>query len=53
MPQGGEWRFMKAVRCDKALEFSVLEVDRPKLKENQVLIKVKACGVCKTDPNIV
>jgi D-arabinitol dehydrogenase (NADP+) len=43
---------MKAVFYDKPLQFSVKEVDSPKLKQNQVLIKVHSCGVCKTDVHI-
>jgi D-arabinitol dehydrogenase (NADP+) len=40
---------MKAVLYEKALNFSVQDVARPVLKENQVIIKVKSCGVCRTD----
>ncbi len=40
---------MKAVYYQKAQDFSVKEVSDPIIKDNQVLIKVKACGVCRTD----
>jgi D-arabinitol dehydrogenase (NADP+) len=43
---------MKAVFYDKPLQFSVKEVHSPELKQNQVLIKVHSCGVCKTDVHI-
>src|SRR5690348_13685957 len=32
---------------------SIEEIDRPALKPGQVLIKVSACGVCRTDLHIV
>ncbi|UOF90413.1 zinc-dependent alcohol dehydrogenase family protein [Fodinisporobacter ferrooxydans] len=43
---------MKAVLYEKPLEFSVKEVENPEIKDQQVLIEVKACGVCKTDVHI-
>lgn len=43
---------MKAVYYNAAEDFSVKEVEKPSIKENQVLIKVNACGVCKTDVHI-
>jgi D-arabinitol dehydrogenase (NADP+) len=43
---------MKAVLYKKAMDFSVLDVEKPVIKDNQVLIKVKSCGVCRTDIHI-
>lgn len=43
---------MKAVVYSKPENFSVKEIETPKCGENQVLIKVKACGICKTDVHI-
>lgn len=43
---------MKALRYDKPKSFAVVETDLPKLRDNDVLIKVKACGVCGTDLHI-
>jgi len=43
---------MKALRYDKPKSYAVVEVPLPKLRENDVLIKVKACGVCGTDLHI-
>lgn len=40
---------MKAVYYTAAEQFSVIEVPDPQLEPNQVLIKVKSCGVCRTD----
>jgi hypothetical protein len=39
-------------RYTKPEQFSVVTVDLPKLRDNDVLIKVKACGVCGTDLHI-
>lgn len=43
---------MKALVYDSAKNFSVKEVEKPKIKDNQVLVQVKACGICKTDVHI-
>ncbi len=43
---------MKALVYVKPEEFSIKEVDTPKYGDNQVLIKVVACGICKTDVHI-
>lgn len=43
---------MKALVYSEAKKFSIEEVDTPKCGENQVLIKVKVCGICKTDVHI-
>ncbi|RKY71215.1 MAG: hypothetical protein DRQ24_07870 [Candidatus Latescibacterota bacterium] len=40
---------MKASVYTAPREFQIKEVDYPRLGENQVIIKVMACGVCKTD----
>ncbi|KAF7509345.1 hypothetical protein GJ744_008068 [Endocarpon pusillum] len=43
---------MKALRYSKPEDYDVVEVDLPKLRDNDVLVKVKACGVCGTDLHI-
>jgi len=43
---------MKALRYDKPKSYGVVEVPLPKVRDNDVLIKVKACGVCGTDLHI-
>lgn len=43
---------MKALRYSKPREYSIVEVPLPILRENDVLVKVKACGVCGTDLHI-
>ncbi|MTI80862.1 MAG: zinc-dependent alcohol dehydrogenase family protein [Firmicutes bacterium] len=43
---------MKALVYSNPKEFSVTELDVPKCGENQVIIKVKVCGICKTDVHI-
>ncbi|MCJ1372399.1 hypothetical protein MMC20_003623 [Loxospora ochrophaea] len=43
---------MKALRYEKPETFSVVEVDLPTVRDNDVLVRVKACGVCKTDLHI-
>ncbi|KAL1992647.1 hypothetical protein VTN49DRAFT_4679 [Thermomyces lanuginosus] len=43
---------MKALRYEKPETFGIVEVPVPTLRDNDVLIKVKACGVCGTDLHI-
>lgn len=43
---------MKAVQYSKPREFSIVEVPLPELRDDDVLVKVKACGVCGTDLHI-
>lgn len=43
---------MKALAYDKPQSFSVKQIETPKIKDNQVLMKVKSCGICKTDVHI-
>lgn len=43
---------MKAVCVDSAYKASVIEISIPEPKENEILIKVKACGICGTDVHI-
>ncbi|CAL3972500.1 unnamed protein product [Diplocarpon coronariae] len=43
---------MKALRYSKPEEYAIVTVPLPKLRPNDVLIKVKACGVCGTDLHI-
>ena len=41
---------MKAIQVPKAgADFKITELDIPKAKENEVLIKVEACGICHSD----
>lgn len=40
---------MKAVYYTQEMEFTVRETADPVIKNNQVLLKVKSCGVCRTD----
>ncbi|KAK5247547.1 N-terminal acetyltransferase A complex catalytic subunit ard1, partial [Exophiala xenobiotica] len=43
---------MKALRYEKPEVFSVVEAPLPELREHDVLVKVKAAGVCGTDLHI-
>jgi len=43
---------MKALRYSKPEEYGIVTVPLPKIRDNDVLIKVKACGVCGTDLHI-
>ncbi|KAJ5679115.1 alcohol dehydrogenase [Penicillium macrosclerotiorum] len=43
---------MKALQYAKPEHFSLVELPLPEVRENDVLIKVKACGVCGTDLHI-
>ncbi|MDN3593619.1 alcohol dehydrogenase [Zunongwangia endophytica] len=41
---------MKAVQVkEKGGEFEYIDVDKPSPKENEVLIKIEACGICHSD----
>lgn len=43
---------MKALVYSEPRKFSIQEVSNPECGENQVLIRVKVCGICKTDVHI-
>ncbi|KKZ67840.1 alcohol dehydrogenase [[Emmonsia] crescens] len=43
---------MKALQYSKPKEFGIVNIPVPTLREHDVLIKVKACGVCGTDLHI-
>lgn len=43
---------MKALKYEKPEDWSIVEVPLPTLRKGDVLIKVKACGVCGTDLHI-
>lgn len=43
---------MKAIQYSAARTFSVAEVEKPVPGPHQVVIRVKACGICKTDLSI-
>lgn len=40
---------MRAIVYDKPREFQVREIPIPECKDNQVLVKINCCGICKTD----
>ncbi|KPM37208.1 D-arabinitol dehydrogenase 1 [Neonectria ditissima] len=43
---------MKALRYEKPEDFAIVTVPLPEMRDNDVLVKVKACGVCGTDLHI-
>ncbi|WP_180954528.1 zinc-dependent alcohol dehydrogenase family protein [Bacillus sp. V5-8f] len=43
---------MKAAVTHAAKDLRIENVPVPEIKENEVLIQVKACGICGTDPHI-
>ncbi|WP_242965110.1 zinc-dependent alcohol dehydrogenase family protein [Petroclostridium xylanilyticum] len=43
---------IKALVYTEPRKFNIIEAETPKCKENQVLIKVVTCGICKTDVHI-
>lgn len=43
---------MKAVVYKEPRNYAVCEIEKPKVKPNQVLIKVMSCGICRTDAHI-
>lgn len=40
---------MKAMVLEKVGELKIKEIDKPVPKSNEVLVKIKACGLCGTD----
>jgi L-iditol 2-dehydrogenase len=40
---------MKALKFTKAKEFAYIEMDEPRIDDDQILIKVKAAGICHSD----
>jgi len=40
---------MKAIVYDKPREFQLRDIPIPEIKGNEVLVKIKFCGICKTD----
>ncbi|OBR06003.1 Alcohol dehydrogenase GroES-like domain-containing protein [Colletotrichum higginsianum IMI 349063] len=44
---------MKALRYEKPEDWSIVQVPLPELRENDVLVKVRACGVCGTGESIL
>ena len=40
---------MKACVLENKSQISYKEIDAPQVKENEVLVKVKACGICSSD----
>ncbi|OKP12939.1 D-arabinitol dehydrogenase 1 [Penicillium subrubescens] len=43
---------MRALQYSEPRKHSLVEIPLPELRENDILIKVKACGVCGTDLHI-
>ncbi|PGH19172.1 chlorophyll synthesis pathway protein BchC [Polytolypa hystricis UAMH7299] len=43
---------MKALQYSKPEVYGIVQIPVPELRENDILIKVKACGVCGTDLHI-
>ena len=43
---------MKAVVYTEPEKFTVKDINIPEINDNQVLVKIKSCGVCKTDEHI-
>ena len=43
---------MKALVYEEPKKFSIQEVEKPVCRDNEVIIKVVACGICKTDVHI-
>ncbi|MFX1452996.1 MAG: zinc-dependent alcohol dehydrogenase family protein [Promethearchaeota archaeon] len=43
---------MKAIVYDAPGNFSLKEIEKPEIEPDSVIIKVKACGFCKTDLHI-
>lgn len=51
--QGGfDQKEMKAAVTYATQDLRMVSVPVPEIKENEVLIKVRACGICGTDPHI-
>lgn len=45
-------------RYSEAQKFSIVEIPLPELRDDDILVKVKACGVCGTgmayrDPRVI
>lgn len=43
---------MKAVVYHEPRNYEILDIPKPMVKSNQVLIKVYSCGICRTDAHI-
>lgn len=43
---------MKAIVYSEPRKYELKEIPKPEVKDNQILIKVAACGVCRTDMHI-
>lgn len=44
---------MKSALWDKIGHMSVVEMDVPEPKRNEVKIKIAYCGICDNDPQII
>ena len=40
---------MKAIILNQPKDFSIKEIDKPRIKDDEVLIRVKASGICTND----
>ena len=40
---------MKAIILNQPKDFSIKEIDKPQIKDDEVLIRVKASGICTND----
>ena len=43
---------MKAIQYTAPRQFAVVDLPKPEPGPHQVVIRVKACGICKTDLTI-
>ncbi|KAH5115224.1 hypothetical protein HBI25_215940 [Parastagonospora nodorum] len=46
---GGVPKTMKALQYSEAEKFAVVQIDVPSIGDDDVLVKISACGVCGTD----
>lgn len=45
-------KMIAVMKKEKAPGAELVEVDIPKIKEDEVLVKIKACSICGTDVHI-
>ena len=43
---------MKAIAITKEKKVEIIEMDKPIPKDNEVLVKVEACGICTWDQRV-
>lgn len=44
---------MKVIQINKPNVVQLTEIDKPKIRRDEILIKVMACGICGTDIHIL